>query len=578
MCQHQKDMKLNYKQKIFAYFVLVFICFTTGIVFFEQQRERAYKENILQSNQDIYTHLIHTYIEMQQISLDSCMTQIKYVDTYLPDNARVTIIAADGRVLYDNDIQDSGEMENHLLRPEIRTAAVKGTGSNIRQSSSIDKEYLYFAKRYDDYFVRVALPYDLTIQNFLKSDYMFLCLIIVLFFITLLALAYLSNRFGESISALKDFTYSAQNDTSNLDEISFPDDELGAIGDKIVDLYKQIKRNKQKIAIEREKLLQHFQHTQEGVCFFSKKQEKIYANSHFIQYLNLIADNPTLNANQLFEEPSFKQLQDSSTDIRQSNISKNGKHFNLQLIRFDDGSFEITINDITKLEKTRLMKQTITSNIAHDLRTPVTSIRGYLETLKEQPHLPEEKRLFFIERAFSQIVRLSDLIRDISLITRMEEASDMFEREMVAIRPILSELQEDLSDKLEHSLATVTIKVSNEVQVKGNRTLLYSIFRNLMDNSLFYGGQNISIIVDNYMEDEQYYYFSFSDTGIGVEERHLHRIFERFYRIHEGRTTDTGGSGLGLSIVKNAVLFHKGEIVAKNKKGGGLEFLFMLHK
>ena len=575
-------MKLNYKQKIFVYFVLVFVCFTTGIVVFEQQRERALKENILSSDLDIYANHIHRYIWQQEIPLDS-LSKIEQINSYLPINIRITIIGNNGEVFYDNDVENSSKMENHLDRPEIRTAAVRNTGSNIRMSSSMKQEYLYLANRYDQYFVRVALPYDVTIKNFLKSDYMFLYFIVILFFLTLIVLAYLSNRFGKSISALKNFTYSAQSDSANLDQISFPDDELGAVGDKIVDLYKQVKYNKQKIAVEREKLLQHFQHSQEGLCIFSREREKIYANSHFIQYLNLIVDNPTLSVNPIFEQPIFKDLQNflqtkSTENTFRITISKDGKHFDTRVVRFEDGSFEITINDITKLEKTRLLKQTITSNIAHDLRTPVTSIRGYLETLKEQPRLEDSKRQFFVERAFSQIVRLSDLIRDISLITKIEEASDMFERETVKIRPMLNELQEDLSDKMEQNLATINIRISNEVQINGNRTLLYSIFRNLMDNSLFYGGQNISITIDNYMEDEQYYYFSFSDTGTGVEEHHLPRIFERFYRIHEGRTTETGGSGLGLSIVKNAILFHKGKIVAKNRRGGGLEFLFTLHK
>ncbi len=577
-------MKFNYRQKIFFYFFIVFAVFTTGIIIFEQKREKVYKTEILSSDQNIYAMLVHEFIEQHHIPADS-MKRVEELLPLLPSNIRITVIHDDGKVLYDNDVDNPNRMENHKDRPEIQIATMKTVGSHIRKSASMDKEFLYFARHYDGYFVRIALPYDVQLKNFLKSDFIFLYFIIILFFIVLLALVYISNRFGKSISKLKDFIQSAQVPGTSLDNISFPNDELGEIGDKIVELYKQIDKNKKQIAVEREKLLQHFQYSQEGVCFFSRKREKIYANAHFVQYFNVITDNPTLDVNQVFEDPIFENLQQfllnktsKEYNTYQTDILKNGKHFRLKVICFEDGSFEININDITKLEKNRLLKQELTSNIAHDLRTPVTSIRGYLETLKEQPNLPSEKRMYFVERAFSQILRLSDLIRDISLITRMEEASEMFKKEEVRILPLLLELQEDLSDKLSVQHAGLEIRIPEKTQINGNRSLIYSIFRNLMDNSLAYAGENIKITIDNYMEDAEFYYFSYYDTGEGIEERHLSRIFDRFYRVNEGRTKETGGSGLGLSIVKNAILFHKGEIVAKNRKERGLEFLFTLHK
>ena len=112
----------------------------------------------------------------------------------------------------------------------------------------------------------------------------------------------------------------------------------------------------------------------------------------------------------------------------------------------------------------------------------------------------------------------------------------------------------------------------------GNYSLLYSIFRNLMDNAIAYAGTNIHINISCFREDENYYYFSFADTGIGVSPEHLNRLFERFYRVDKGRSRKLGGTGLGLAIVKNAVLIHGGTISAKNNQGGGLEFVFTLAK
>ncbi len=577
-------MKLNYKQRIFLYFSLVLVVFAAGIVWFEQRREKAYKTEILESDQHIYATLVHKYMIESDIRPDN-IEQINKILPLLPENIRLTIVLNDGTVLYDNDVSDPARMENHRNRPEIKKALVKPFGSNIRKSSSIDnKEFMYYAVHYNDYFVRVALPYDIQVKNFFKPDNIFLYFIAFMFLAVLVAMFIISNRFGKSIEQLKSFVDSAQKGDHQLSNLQFPEDELGAIGVKIVDLYKQVKENKKKIAQAQEKMLQHFQSSEEGICFFSDRGEKIYANSHYIQFLNILIDKPTLSVNAVFEDPAFKEIQQylnishPESPVFSTTISGNSKHFLVRAIRFEDDSFEITIKDVTKSEKTRLMKQEMTNNIAHDLRTPVTSIRGYMETLLNQPDIDAEKRRFFIERSYSQILRLSDLIQDISLITRMEEASDLFETEKVAIRPLLDELQHDLSGKLEENQINLEIQVSDRVEIQGNRTLLYSIFRNLMDNSIAYGGNNISIRIHSYMEDTRYYYFTYSDTGVGVEERHLSRLFERFYRVSEGRTRDSGGSGLGLSIVKNAVLFHKGEIVAKNRKGGGLEFVFTLKK
>jgi signal transduction histidine kinase len=577
-------LKLTYRQKIFFCFFVVFVLFIAGIIAFEQHRERYYKTETLSSDQNIYAAIVHQYIEREGLVPDS-MRAVERLLPLFPDNIRITVIGNNGTVLYDNEVNDPETMENHKQRPEIMKAIVRGTGSNIRMSASTDHEFLYFARNYERYFVRIALPYNVEMKNFLKTDYVFLYFMIAVFFATLFVLIYLSNRFGNSISKMKDFVISAQAGDPLANRISFPDDELGVIGERIVDLYKQLTKSKKKLTLEREKLLQHFHYSEEGVCFFSRKKEKIYANSHFVQYLNLLTDTPTLNVNRVLADPLFEDLHafwenrsESRARAFATNVAKNGKHFQIKSVCFDDGSFEITINDITDVEKNRFLKQEMTANIAHDLRTPVTSIRGYLETLKNLPELPDEKRRFFVERAFLQVVRLSDLIRDISLINRMEEASELFGKEQIRLLPLLEELQEDLSDKLQRQQINLLIKVSEQVLVEGNRILLYSIFRNLIDNTLAYAGEHISAGIDNYMEDADYYYFSYYDTGTGVGEEYLSRIFDRFYRIDEGRTSDTGGSGLGLSIVKNAVAFHKGEIVAKNRTGGGLEFLFMLKK
>jgi two-component system OmpR family sensor kinase/two-component system phosphate regulon sensor histidine kinase PhoR len=237
----------------------------------------------------------------------------------------------------------------------------------------------------------------------------------------------------------------------------------------------------------------------------------------------------------------------------------------------------VTIRDITKTEKTRLLKQEMTNNIAHELRTPVSSLRAYLETICDK-QLPADKQRQFLERAYMQSVRLSELIEDVSLLSKIEEASSQFPMEKIDLHDLVDNVRIDLTDKLQENQIKFVSTLREHLYIHANYSLIYSIFRNLVDNSIKYAGKNIEIHIDNYTEDKDHLYFSYYDTGKGIDEQHLQRIFERFYRVDKGRTRDAGGSGLGLSIVKNAIMLHKGEIQARNRDGKGLEFLFSISK
>jgi len=156
--------------------------------------------------------------------------------------------------------------------------------------------------------------------------------------------------------------------------------------------------------------------------------------------------------------------------------------------------------------------------------------------------------------------------------------SELFEIKTVNINNIISDVIENLGSRLAEKGIKCKLKINDNIVVNGNDSLLSSVFQNLIENTVNYAGENIKIEITNYMEDKKFHYFSYSDSGVGIPEEHLKRIFERFYRIDSGRTREMGGTGLGLSIVKNAILLHKGKVSARNKPDGGIEFLFSLAK
>ena len=228
-------------------------------------------------------------------------------------------------------------------------------------------------------------------------------------------------------------------------------------------------------------------------------------------------------------------------------------------------------------DKNRLKRQ-LTQNVAHELKTPVSSIRGYLETIVSDPGMDEEVKNHFIQRCFIQSQRLSSLLQDISTLNKLDDAPGSYEREPVNILTLFNMILSDVAQKLKEKNITVRTLIGPEVVVTGSHSLLYSIFRNLTDNAIDYAGEGVTVTVQVLSEDENYYTFSFADNGVGVAAGHLPHLFERFYRVDKGRSRKMGGTGLGLAIVKNAVLLHHGSISVRLAQTGGLEFIFSLPK
>ena len=236
-----------------------------------------------------------------------------------------------------------------------------------------------------------------------------------------------------------------------------------------------------------------------------------------------------------------------------------------------DAETKRTTDEILQSQKKR-----ITGNLAHEIRTPVTSIRGYLETLINNPSLPTDKKELFTERAYLQTLRLSDLIRDIALITKIEEAPELLTKEYIGVRKVTEEVLEEFASSIKEQGTIIDNKVPEELSVKGNQSLIYAIFRNLVENSLRYAGPGITISIESSISDGMAH-FKYADNGKGVNEQHLDHIFERFYRIpEEDDDYRAEGSGLGLSIVRNSIAFHGGSINASANIPHGLCFQFTL--
>ncbi len=475
--------RLSFQKRIFIYAIAIFGSYILCFLLFQYQREKTYKANILNCRLQV----ANTYVE-KELKEDGDFSSVleKYNHSEFKD-IRLTIIDTMGQVLFDSYGRcDSIDFGNHSDRSEFIQALETGVGYTVRRmSESTHQEYFYSATLFDDLVVRSALPYNLTLAEVLDADDGFLWFILSLTCVIGAFLYVITRRLGYNIAKLRTFAIKMAEDEPVDDIGAFPNDELGEISSRVVELYNELKHTKERLEGEHKLIMSHEQ------------------------------------------------------------------------------------------EKAQLKKQ-LTQNINHELKTPVSSIKGYLEIMIDNPDLEASRRQDFMSKSYAQVERLTRLLSDISTITRMDEASDMIVKQNLDLDSIIKDVLTEAQPKIENTGVIIECVHEAQLAIKGNQTMLHSVFANLIDNALAYSGCSMIKIVIT--ENHKEYYVSLSDNGIGISNEHLDRIFERFYRIDKGRSRKIGGTGLGLSIVKNAVLLHSGTITAKERIGGGTEFLFTLSK
>lgn len=259
------------------------------------------------------------------------------------------------------------------------------------------------------------------------------------------------------------------------------------------------------------------------------------------------------------------------------------KNWNKVLGGFSNDELGDTAERIVKLylrlkktqQEQNVLKRQLTQNVAHELKTPVASIQGYLETILGHPGMDPKTRDNFLERCHAQSERLAALLNDMSTLNRLDDGAEMMVFDEIDVAEIIRTVEMESKFALEQKGMTMKCDMPKEMIIHGNAGLIYSTFRNLTDNAIAYAGANTHIELKA-CRGQGCWHFVFSDDGVGVAEEHLSRLFERFYRVDKGRSRKMGGTGLGLAIVKNAVRVHGGSISVSNNSDGGLRFEFTL--
>lgn len=563
---YRRRLKISFSKRLFCSVVAMFLIFVFCVFFFQHRREQSYQQTLLNTQLEGYNTSIAARLEMGGLAeLKNLGT---YIDRQLSPDLHVIIIRKGGQVVFDN-------------RHDIHVA---------RNMEDVDDENFYAVSVFPQtgVLIRSSLPNKETFSNFLKADEDFIWFSVIVTFLLVFIFYRYVRRLGLSISQLKNFAQSAEANNVDLD-YQFPSNELGDISKSIVLIYKRLKRTKEKLYIEREKLISHLSISREGLAIFRPSKEMILSNALFNRYTDLISDKNLRSVSDFF---SIREMEPISRFINREpgcnesmeerrmplTIEKGGRIFIVVCVVFHDNSFEISINDITQQEEQARVKRQLTQNISHELKTPVSSIQGYLETILENPDIPREMMFKFLQRCYAQSNRLTHLLQDISSLNRMDGGAQMIDMEAVDIAVIVRNIQREMALLLDERHMQVDNRLPEHLPMEGNSSLLCSVFTNLFSNAISYAGEGKVITIQCFRDDGNYYYFSFADNGVGVAPEHLSRLFERFYRVDKGRSRKLGGTGLGLAIVKNAIHLHGGSISAKIAIGGGLEFVFSLKK
>lgn len=223
------------------------------------------------------------------------------------------------------------------------------------------------------------------------------------------------------------------------------------------------------------------------------------------------------------------------------------------------------------------MKKMLTNNINHELKTPIGIIKGYIDSIIENPDMPEDQRAHFLAKAQDNVNRLCSMMNDLSTITRLEEAHENIPVENIDFHEFVFTLADEIKESGAAGNLKFVYDIPPDCEIRGNASLLSAALLNLTKNAAAYS-QGTEAGIKLVKESDRFYTFSFYDNGVGVEERHLPHLFERFFRVDAGRSRKAGGTGLGLPIVKNTIITLGGSISVDNRKGGGLEFMFTLPK
>jgi len=512
-----------------------------------------------------------------------------YLQTLAHDSQgklRFTWISRDGSILFESDYA-AEKMENHLKRPEVQQAFSDGTGTASRDSATLDKTLYYAAQKLPDGTVlRVSAERDSLYSQF----FALLPVMILLFILIGVGCARISRRL--TINLLSPLRRTAQfmnkigtPSAELIDDIPAVYDELAPLVRKIMDQSNYINHTIQTLEQERNTIRLIMEHLEEGVVLTDSELRVLAVNHCAVDMLGIEDDKHMLDRQiqELLPEADWTQLSPLGTnEIRslKGRLNKRDRLYQMTMEAiYKQGTLYgalFILYDVTESDKREQLRREFTSNVSHELKTPLTSISGFAEMLAAGMYTETADVRHFGELIQRESQHLLQIIENIIHLTRIEEKKMVLDDQPVQLKCIIENIVDFIEPVLKKKKVTVHLTLQDEA-IQGNSVMLRELGMNLIDNAVKYNrpGGHVYVSLQGAAGDVV---LTVSDTGIGIPEDKQKQVFERFYRADASRARRIGGSGLGLSIVKHIVEQHGGRISLKSKEGEGTQITVYLPK
>ena len=540
------------KRKLFLNFLLIgllaaFLCCACLVAVMANQSERQ-----------TFHQLAEEAMLAQQGYTNAGDTWLASLDTDL----RLTHIAADGTVLFDNEANAS-TMANHLDRKEIAQALAEGSGQNIHQSETMMERTLYYATRLDAGTVlRVAYTQRSALFAVMSSLPMIAGILLVMALLCVVLAARLSSQLVKPINAV-------DLDAPRMNEV-YP--ELSPLVERIQQQNHTIRDQMEQLVQSQHEFTAITENMSEGFLLVSTRMEVLSGNHAAFDLLKMDDSRQPLLLRKACREPRIITAAESAlAGIKDEAIIPFGT-MSWQMIATPvsaDGHLSgavILLLDVTERTDREALRREFSANVSHELKTPLTSISGYAELMKEGM-LPPEKTKDAAATIYRESQRLIALIGDIIKLSQLDEAEGRFEQEQVDLYRMAGDMLDDLRMVADERHVTLNLTGSSQ-SVIGVPHVLREMLYNLCDNAIKYNREGGSVTV-HVTQIQRHVHVTVKDTGIGIPADEQQRIFERFYRVDKSRSRAMGGTGLGLSIVKHGAQLHHANIDLHSEPGKG---------
>ncbi len=568
--------------------IIVFIVVFFFLWFFNISFSSFYydeKENDLKARATLISSFLKSYSNLESLDLSILCKKFKN-DT----NTRYTIIDLDGKVLGDSD-EEIIFMDNHINRPEIEEAISGRIGTSIRYSNTLKTEMLYLAINEtinnDIYIIRSSVPIGSLQKNIIKFNFQIIVassfIVVVSLLISLLVSRKIVNPIEKMVVNAKLF---AKGDFSNriLPSNTF---EINSLSKSLNLMAKQLDERIKLITLQKNESDAILSSMSEGIIATNQMNKIIKANNNFREVFNLkgraigkdilkIIDNNDflLFYNKLINHRMSKKIELTIDNINNRTILLYGTK-----LKNEDGDYignVIILNDITKIRSLERVRKEFVANVSHELKTPLTALKGYVETLKEVDN--EKDSMYFLEILDKHTTRMNLIINDLLELSKLEEAD---QSKLLVENININAMIEDAILECQYASNKKNIQIfydlNDETYFNLNKRLIQEALVNIIHNSIQYSSNNTDIFINSYIEKNKLH-ISVKDNGIGINQNEIKKIFNRFYCVDKSHSKKTGGTGLGLAIVKHIINLHGGKVNVNSEIGKGSQFMFILPK